>query len=245
LFFLQSTRSKTGENQVLRIERRERRNKFQMSSKSSGVPKSADGWRGKWFTIAKLGSQVDVFADTCKAIGEYVGKEFGHEMKILVTQGKETTFSVPELPEDATRQQELMWGKDYDLHLKMERQYKEQKAKVFEIVLGQCDETMRNRVESLGADFQKYEEECNVVALLKSIRECAFSSNDKQYPPRQAAMALKQLMTIHQQEDETLVAYYQRFVEVGERVERMFGDVIPGVIAGEGQEGSEGAESER
>jgi hypothetical protein len=90
---------------------------------------------------------------------------------------------------------------------------------------------MRNRVESLEAVFQKYEEDCDVVALMKAIRECAFNSNEKQYPPRQAAMALKQLMMMHQQEDETLVGYYKRFVEICKRVERMYGDVIPGVIA--------------
>jgi hypothetical protein len=128
------------------------------------------------------------------------------------------------------RQQELMWGKDYDLHFKKKRQYEEQKAKVFEIVLGQCDETMCNRVESLEAVFQKYEEDCDVVTLMKAIQECAFNSNEKQYPPRLAAMALKQLMMMHQQEDETLVAFYKCFVEVCEQVERMYGDVIPDVI---------------
>jgi hypothetical protein len=171
-----------------------------------------------------------VFAETTRAIGEYVGKEFGHEMKLLVTQGKETSFSVPDLPDKATKQQELMWGKDYDLYLKKKNQYAEQKAKVFTIVLGQCDETMRNRVETQCATFQQHEEECNVVALLDVIKECAFNSNDKQYPPRQAGMALKQLLTMHQHEDETLVAFYKRFIEVCERVERMYGDMIPSVI---------------
>jgi Zinc knuckle len=202
---------------------------FKMSSDNGGS-KSADGWRNKRYTIAKLGSQVDVFADTTLAIGEYVGKEFGHEMKILVTQEKETSFSVPVLPENATRQQELMWGKDYDLHLKKKTQYEVQKAKVFMTILGQCDETMRNRVEGQAAMFKKIEEDCDVVALMKAIKECAFNSNDKQYPPRQAAMALKQLVTVHQQEGESLVAYYKRFVEVHERVERLYGEMIPGVI---------------
>lgn len=203
--------------------------KFKMSSKDSGNSKSAEGWKSKRYTITKLGSQVDVFAETTKVIGEYVGKEFGHEMKLLVTQGKETTFPVPILPENASRQHELMWSKDYDLHLKKKNQYEEQKAKVFTTILGQCDETMKNRVEG-HSEFQKCEQDCDVISLMKLIKESAFNSNEKQYPPRQAGMALKQLVTVHQQEDESLVAYYNRFIELSERAGRMYGELIPGAI---------------
>jgi hypothetical protein len=40
------------------------------------------GIKGK-YTIAKSGSQVDVYAAMTKAIAEYVGTKFGHEMRTL------------------------------------------------------------------------------------------------------------------------------------------------------------------
>jgi hypothetical protein len=104
--------------------------------------------KGKMYTIAKLGSQVDVFAVTTKAIGEYMGKEFGHKMRMLVIHKKETTFTPPTLDENTTKQDEMKWSKDYNLYLKKKTQYNKEKAKVFAIILGQCDEPMKTKAEA-------------------------------------------------------------------------------------------------
>jgi hypothetical protein len=53
--------------------------------------------KGKKYSISKLGSQVDIYAATTRAIGEYVGKEFRHKMRMLVLYGKGATFAAPPL----------------------------------------------------------------------------------------------------------------------------------------------------
>jgi hypothetical protein len=40
--------------------------------------------KGKTYSISKLGSQVDIFVAATRAIGEFVGREFGHKMRMLV-----------------------------------------------------------------------------------------------------------------------------------------------------------------
>jgi hypothetical protein len=39
------------------------------------------------------------------------------------------------------------WSKDYDVYIKKKTNYDEEKAKVFAIILGQCNEPMQNKVE--------------------------------------------------------------------------------------------------
>jgi hypothetical protein len=47
--------------------------------------------KGKKCSISKLGSKVDIYAATTRAIDEYVGKEFGHEMRVQVLYDKGAT----------------------------------------------------------------------------------------------------------------------------------------------------------
>jgi hypothetical protein len=70
--------------------------------------------KGKTYSISRLGSQVGIFAATTRAIGEFVGREFGHEMRMLVLYGKGATFAAPTLDANATKQDEMKWSKDYD-----------------------------------------------------------------------------------------------------------------------------------
>jgi hypothetical protein len=59
--------------------------------------------KGKKYSISKLGSQVDIYVATTRAIGEYVGNEFGHEMRMLVLYGRGATFAAPTLDANATK----------------------------------------------------------------------------------------------------------------------------------------------
>ena len=182
------------------------------------------------YTIAKAGVQADMYAIVTKEIGQEMGKTYGHEMRNLVLQLKEASLQIPTLAEKPTRQEELMWSKDYDLYLKKKEKYEEQKSKVFSTILGRCEEAMKNRVEAV-RDFERMEEDNDVVALLQTIKELAFDSNDKKYPAKQATAAWKQLMNARQQDDESLVHYYQRFLGLVEHVERSYGEIVPSMVA--------------
>lgn len=183
------------------------------------------------YTIAKSGEQADSYSKTTEAIGEYVGKVYGHEMKMLVIQLQETNIIEPDdLSEKPSRIEEMKWGKQYDLYLKKKDKYEEQKAKVFSIVVGQCETSMKNRIESQ-AGYATAEKDRDVIALLKMIKDIAFDANDKKYPPMQAALAWGQLTKMKQKEDEGLTAYYKRFESVVERIERAYGEISPVAVA--------------
>ena len=197
---------------------------------SSRDPTTADGLDGHRYEVSRSATTVDKHAKTTRAIAEYVGKKFGHEMMILVLHQEETVYTVPVLTENASRQDELMWSKDYDLYLKKKNQYDQDKARVFMIVLGQCDETIKNRIEA-DAKYDNVVKESNVAVLIRMIKQSAFDSHGKEYAPKVAAMAIKQLASIHQLEDESLVQYYNRFKDMVERFDRVHGPLIPTAVA--------------
>jgi hypothetical protein len=58
-----------------------------------------------------------------------------------------------------------------------------------------------------------------------------YGSSEKKYPPRQAARALRLLMAVHQEPEETLIDYYTRFKSVVENAEETFGEIVPTAVA--------------
>ena len=183
----------------------------------------------KKFQVAK-GSET--YARTVKALAEYVGQEYGHEMRLLISQGQETTYINPQLPEKATEEQKLMWNKDYDEYIKDKREYRKNKGRVFAIILGLCDETMKNRIESL-SDYDKTEKDLDVINLLRAIKNIAFESSAKQYPHDAAATAMRALWDMHQWDNESLVEYYNRFEDAVEHTNRTYGKVVPMAVVDE------------
>jgi hypothetical protein len=81
---------------------------------------------------------------------------------------RDATFAAPTLDASATKQDKMKWSKDYDVDIKKKTKYDEEKAKVFAIILGQCDEPMQNKVEG-HPKFAQMEQDCNVAALLEVI----------------------------------------------------------------------------
>ena len=188
--------------------------------------------KGHLYDVAEPGKQVDQYTQTTKAIGEYVGRVYGREMLQLVMHLKECAPKEPVYPtgNTITERDKAVWGKQYDLYLKKQEQYDDYKAKVFTIVLGQCTKAMKNKVEGT-TGFEVLAEAYDVVKLLTLIKSIAYGSNDRIYPSKQAAEALKQLMNAKQQKGESLVDYYKRYVSIVEQAESTYGKVVPAEVA--------------
>lgn len=183
------------------------------------------------YGVAKAGEQVDEYTRTTKAVGEYVGRLFGKEMKNLVVHGKESVPVKPLYPgENGSAEAKAVWSKEYDRYLKQNDLYDLNKAKVFEIVSQQCTKVVKNKIEGT-TDFVTIESNVDVVAFLQKIKDVAHGANEKLYSHLQAAESLTQLAKVRQQDGEDLVDYYKWFISVVERYEKSYGRVNPVVIA--------------
>jgi L-lactate utilization protein LutB len=65
--------------------------------------------------------KADWYAKTTKEIAEYVGRIYGHDMKMLVLKGQETVPQEPEYPETTNKKDKAIWSKKYDQYLKHEQ----------------------------------------------------------------------------------------------------------------------------
>ena len=126
-------------------------------------------------------------------------------------------------PASTEEKDKLIWGKKYDLYLKKEERYDDQKAKVFTVVTGQCEKSVKNQVQ-VAKGYATAETGSDVIGLLRMIKNIAFDTNDRKYPVMQAAMAWKNLAKVWQQETEDLVDYYKRFMSLVEMVELSYGE---------------------
>jgi hypothetical protein len=151
-------------------------------------------------------------------------------MKQLILLGKENTPVAPNYPESGSEGDKAVWSKLYDQFLQKTEKYVDYKAKVFAVIWGQCDQTMRNRLEST-AEYKKAEDTNDVVQLLRVIKDVAFDADDKKYPPLQAMVAWNNLVRAWQQDGEDLTQYYNRYTSLVELVERAYGPIAPVKVA--------------
>ena len=170
-----------------------------------------------------LSKGVDVHRKAVKALAIHVGIEFGHEMKVLITQQEETTFEFPDLKDKPSKAEEILWGKMCDSVIKQKEKYEANKGKVFTFILGQCEEPIMNKLESL-SDYAKLEADKDVANLMKEIDKIVYSTSEKQYPMRLAASSLTDFLRMGQKDGESLDAYYNRFNDAVKRLDQTYGD---------------------
>jgi len=105
-----------------------------------------------------------------------------------------------------TIKDKAVWSKFlYDQYLKKQEVYNDYKAKVFTIIMGQCTEVMKNKIEGTTVFAQIEAKYGDVVKLLKMMKNITYGSDNKMYPHMQAGGALKQFVNIRQQEKEEML----------------------------------------
>ena len=119
-------------------------------------------------------NQGDWYIKTTEAIADYVGHEYSKEMQMLVRNSKQTVYKEPEEPSDEkSKWVTEKYKQQLNIYFTKIEKYRQHKAKVFVIIMGQCVLAMRNKLESK-SEFEKWEEEDDVVSLLKAIKQLSF-----------------------------------------------------------------------
>ena len=72
--------------------------------------KPVQGLEKSVYQLTESGKRADQYNRTTQAIGEYVGKTYGHEMKILVLQLEETEPEEPVYPREANQVKKMFSG---------------------------------------------------------------------------------------------------------------------------------------
>jgi hypothetical protein len=145
--------------------------------------------------VYKIGTadQADLFIRTTEAIADYVGKEYGWELRILVKYRKEAAFTKPKYPtrgaavqtrskegetlalEPVDNAQVIEYKAELEIYHRKHQVYLADKAKVFVTILGQCTVGVKGWLEN-GNGLTQLETDCDVIGLLNKLEEMAFST---------------------------------------------------------------------
>jgi hypothetical protein len=196
--------------------------------------------------VYKIGcnDQADAFIRTTEAIAEYVGVNYGWKMRMLVKNRRETVFTKPTMPTAAkvtTRSQAGTETKvpgsvssaqmaDYKAELdnyhRDTREYQDNKAKVFVVILGQCTVAVLSWLEN-GQGLTDLEVDLDVIGLLGKLETMAFSTGGVQEPFVSLAYSLRRLTMMQQGTKEGVAKYYKRFKISADVLGGHWGDFHP------------------
>jgi hypothetical protein len=150
-------------------------------------------------------------------------------MRLLVKNQKENERKEPVMPDKEEVKSPFVMKK-YKTELKQyyfkkQERYEEHKAKIFMIVKGQCTLNMKNKVESLQA-YDSIEANDDVIKLLNDLKELTFKTHEVQYGYWTICQTVRKVLTMRQQDNETLAEYYKRFASCVDMAEPQWGTLV-------------------
>jgi hypothetical protein len=94
--------------------------------------------------------QADMYLHTTEVIADFVGVEYGRDMRMLVKHGTEKTFTKPRIPRSDGTTPGLMekYKTELGIFHQGKKEFQDNKAKVFVIILGQCTHNVKSKLEN-------------------------------------------------------------------------------------------------
>jgi hypothetical protein len=177
--------------------------------------------------------QSDLFTKTTKEIALYVGRTYtyGGDMKIAVESLAMPTLKVPtDPPATATKTEELIWKKKVEEYVRRESYLEENIKSLFSLVWGQCTDIMRQKVEVLDA-FDKLAASNDGIALLKTIKNTAFSFETQKNSWQASHEAIRHFYMVSQGKHMTMQDYLKHFQNMVDVIDHTGGVVgkLPGL----------------
>lgn len=167
----------------------------------------------------------DTFTKTMRAIINCVGQKYDNPRDIQ--QALETlripVLDLPMPPEGydegkATKTEALLFEKKLQRHILREEALNDNLSKAFSLVIGQCTENLKAKLESLTV-WPSLKVNKNAIALLEVMKNIVFRFEEQRYAMHSLFKANEAVYVIKQKEDETNNAYYERFCNTVETAE--------------------------
>jgi hypothetical protein len=167
--------------------------------------------QGKVFEITSKDA-VHQFAETVKAIADYVGQEYTHggDIRFMIENMADYNFVRPaDPPANANEYEKESWKKQLDLFWKRRGVYMDNKMKLYSLIWGQSSKTTQSKLET-HANFDQCKTEYDSLGLLKIIREFVFKSDDRQYKYKAEDQAKRAYYNLRQTPEMSCQEYFER-----------------------------------
>jgi hypothetical protein len=179
-----------------------KKNYFGKKSNQGGKPKfegRIDELKGHIYEYGENRS-ADQFVTTTKEITTYIGSTMKHSNDITtaITLLQVPHREEPDEPVDEdSRVQMKRWERDYDEYRKWKLALTSNLHTLYNIVLGQCSESMQQKLESL-PEWEEMHAEKNGITLLTTIKNMSYNFLTQAYILESVNQALYKLMNLRQ-----------------------------------------------
>ena len=161
-------------------------------------------------------SNRNQFDKTIDALGKYAANNFSNarDIKSMLVDLMEIHFQEPiDPPFSATRTRIKIWEKEVNEYMARIRDYSENKWALFAVVLGQCSEAMRAKLQ-VHEDYKNWERVHDVVNLLREIKGVSELFDSRAYFLEAFVNVKKQFFFAQQEAEESNADYFARFRKV-------------------------------
>jgi hypothetical protein len=128
--------------------------------------------------------QVDIFAKTTKEFAEHVGRtyRYGTGVQRAIQQMAIPTIKKPEdPPEKASKTDMAIWTNEVLTYVRRRAAMNEALEKVFPLILGQCTDSMRAKLEGFN-EYEAIARDFNTIGLIKLIKSTVYKFQSQRHP---------------------------------------------------------------
>ena len=172
-----------------------------------------DDMNGPVFQYQHESNSSNQFDKTVDALEKYAANNFSNarDIKSMLIELNEIHFQEPiDPPFSVTRTRIKIWEKEVDEYMARKRDYSENKWALFAVVLGQCSEAMKAKLQ-VHEDYKTWERIHDVVCLLREIKEVSEIFDSRAYFLEAFVNVKKQFIFMQQESDESNTDYFARF----------------------------------
>lgn len=210
-------------DQKNRGDRNKRTSKVSQQDAFRGDHKDLQGFTYTYDSAARA-NQYD---KTTKKITEWVEKEltFCKDIwRVMSTLKEPDTNSwkptAPDKDKEMTKMEESLFNEEVKEYVLRKRTYENNTFKVYSIVLGQCSEAMKAKLEGQD-DWEDIHEKHDLLQLLKSIKVWMLNQQSDRNPVLSTYSAIAGMFKIRQNRHEELPEFRKRFVAAKEVLEHI------------------------
>jgi hypothetical protein len=155
---------------------------------------------------------ADLFITTTKKIANHVGRTYkcGGDLAEAIINLEKPTKTEPTDPVDPDNKVEMKkWEREYNEYRKWNVSITESIKTLFNLVWGQCSETIQQKLESLD-DYTDIWTSSDGIALLLAIKNTAYNYNEEKYIFESVIEAQYRVMVLRQN-NMSPQEYYEKF----------------------------------
>ena len=157
--------------------------------------------------------QADAFAKTTKELAGYAGRTMieGDDVRLAIENLDLPTLNEPAAPTGTVDDyQKMKWQAQVKIYLSRVAQLESNMRKLYSVIIGQCSESMINKLES-SDEFRTISASSDSIALLKAIKKVSFHHESQKFGPHALHDAMTMFYTCRQSEHTSTEAYLETY----------------------------------